>query len=283
MKNIILAFLVSTVLTSCALGQSEEYSFSNFKDTPSWDLAKAVSDDDAGKVKEILETTKVDVNYKDPEFQQTLLTLSIVNKRQNAFVALLKGGANPNGLVGEFKDSSPLICAIEHQDNCDTYYIENLLKYKANPNMEIKNPNNGYYFGNSFPLIVAVSQNAHNGESCLSIVKILVDKGADINCCVPDPDSELCEGVISECLTNSSIDILKYFVVDKNINIPDKVYARGEGDKKTMRVYSLSEALDLEDFKFDNVTDEMGIHHDMSKQKQAKNDILIYLKKTGKK
>ncbi|UPT70290.1 MAG: hypothetical protein M0D53_14485 [Flavobacterium sp. JAD_PAG50586_2] len=83
MKKILLLFILSLSLTSCASEfEMPGYRFTNFENTEIWDLAKAVSDDDDAKIRELIKLNKLQIDFKDPKYQQTLLTLSIVNKKK---------------------------------------------------------------------------------------------------------------------------------------------------------------------------------------------------------
>lgn len=278
MKKILILVIINLTITSCR-SQSElpGYSFSNFKNTKAWDLAKAVENNDSEKVREILTAKKVNVDFKDPEFKETLLSLAIVNQKQNAIIELLKAGANPNELLGDLKDETPFINAINYSQNCDLFYIKTLLKYGANPNLEIKNPEEGHYFENSFPLLVAIGKTDNNGDECLSVVKLLVENGANINSCYQNSMTEMCEGVINQCLSTKSMETLKYFVIEKKINIPEKVYIISGINKTTQKVYNLSEILNTDDYKFEDLTIN-GEKIERSKMRKVKSEILAYLK-----
>ena len=281
MKNILILLLIHLSLSSCAFeSEMPGYRFSNFENTKAWDLAKAVKDNSAERVKKILNSKKVNVDFKDPQFHETLLSLAVVNQKNNAIIELLKAGADPNELVGE-QDETPFINAIRFNENCDLFYVQTLLKYGANPNLEIHNPKMGYHFTNSFPLLVAINNLDNNGNSCLNLVKLLVNKGANMNSCYAQDYAEICEGVITESLTANNFEALKYFVIEKNIKIPDTVFIYGGIDKSTQKVYGLSEALKSEHFISEDFEDELGSHK-FTKERKIRDEILNYLDKNKK-
>ena len=277
MKNILILLTLTLSLNSCAFeSEMPGYDFNNFENTEAWNLAKAVNDNDAEKVREILKTKKINVDFKDPKFHETLLSLAVVNQKQNAIIELLKAGANPNELLGDLKDETPFTNAITYNEDCDIFYIKALLKYGANPNLEIKNPDEEHYFENSFPLLIAIGKTNNNGDECLSIIKLLVDSGANINCCYQNSMTEMCESVINQCLLTKSMETLKYFVIEKKINIPNKAYNIGGINKATQKVYTLTEILNTDDFKFEDMT--IGNEKlNRSKARNAKNEVLKYL------
>lgn len=269
------------LVNSCAFTQEEDgYNFDNFKETPLWELAQATRADDANKVQSLLKGKKVNLNYRDPLFKQTLLSLAIENNKRNAFLELLKAGADPNVFLGESNDETALVNAIIIQQNCDMYFIENLLMYGANPNLEIQNPNPEQHFDKSFPLLVAIGSRADNGNECVNIVRHLVDKGAKINVCYTNQVSGICEGVITECLRNNSMELLKYFVIEKKIEIPGVAYTRGGVDGPVIK-YSLEEILNTEDFEYNDI--KINKHEfDRSDMRKAKKEVLDYLKEMNK-
>lgn len=276
MKKAVILLHMLIFLQSCGFNlEKKPYNFDNFKDTQLWDLAQAVRSDDASEVREILKDKKIQVDLKDPIYHQTLLALAIQNSKRNAFLELLKAGANPNVLLGASEDSTPLIYGIQKVKGCDLYYVETMLKHGANPNLEIKNPNPGHVFFNSFPLFVAIE---HRSDYCLDLVKLLVDNGANINCCYKQSYSDFCEGVIATSLTLNDIETVRYFVIEKNITIPDTVIIIGELDKKTQEAFGLKEALNSKYFTFEDVKVD-GRTYDNSKSRKIKNEILEYLNK----
>ncbi|WP_395066618.1 hypothetical protein [Flavobacterium sp.] len=131
-----------------------------------------------------------------------------------------------------------------------------MLKYGANPNFEIINTNIESFFLNSFPLLVAIR---NDGNKCIETIKLLIEYGANIDCCYLNPMSQMCEGVIHECLTNNSMLLLRYFVIEKKIPLPNVVYIEGFNDKSTQKKFSLLQYLNLDDLKYKNTPSEAYI------------------------
>lgn len=281
MRKIILLLHILIVLQSCGFNlEQTAYNFDNFKDTPLWELAKAVREDDSNKIKRILKNNKLDIDFKDAKYKQTLLALSIQNDKRNAFLELLNMGANPNELLGEPSNASPFIYGIRNVENCDLFYVESMLKHGANPNLEIKNPNPEYYFSDSYPLLAAIGNTYNGGIECLDLVKLLVNNGADINCCYKDPDTNFCQGVLTKSLIQGCMETLKYFVIDKKIEIPDTVLITGS-EKLDLKAYGLKEELRSEHYKYEDFEMD-GEKHDRSKERKTRDEILEYLDKIEK-
>lgn len=149
-----------------------------------------------------------------------------------------------------------------------------MLKYGANPNLEIKNPNPGYYFESSYPLIVAVK------VGCIDLIKLLVNNGAKLNCFIKHEPTGLKEGVISSALYSDNMEALKYFVIEKKVQIPDTVMITGF-EKPDQKFYNLREILTSKEFEYEDFESETG-KHDRSNLRKTRDEILDYLDKIGK-
>lgn len=56
-----------------------------FKNTPVWELAQAVQNDNIKKIKEIVSKQDINLDYQEPRFGSTLLMLSIMNEQFKSF------------------------------------------------------------------------------------------------------------------------------------------------------------------------------------------------------
>lgn len=246
------------------------FEFKNFENTPLQELAIAVKTNNVEEIKVILKSKKIEIDLKEPVWQQTLLTLAIVNRKKEAFIELLKAGANPNILIGSGLNSTPFNESIREQKKGDFFYIKYLLKNGANPNLEIL-PNDGKSFDEYYPIFTAINKGVNNDDST-DLIKVLLSFGADINCCSPRPMNDSnCEGVIVQCLNLSCINYLRFFIIEKKIRIPKIAYVTGGINESSQLKYTLTEILNTEDFKF--------LENPSTRKKR--NEILEYLKKTG--
>lgn len=269
---------MTSTLNSCA-SDIRGFEFENFNGTPLSELAIAVKNNDSKEIKRIITENKVDINYKEPIFKQTLLTLAIVNRKKEAFIELLKGNSDPNIILGNSQNTSPLTIAILYQNNCNLYYIKELLEHGANPNLKII-PNDGKSFSDYYPLFTSIRKGI-NEDECTDVIKLLIEYDADVNCCSPRPMIDnMCEGVINECLTCDCMYFLRFFVIEKKIKIPKIVYVKGGINQDTQKEYSLFEILNTEDYKFEDFIQD-GEKVDRSDSRKIRNEILEYLKKTG--
>jgi len=267
MKYMIIILL--SILFSCS-SETEipGYQFDNFQNTPVWDLAKAVKENNVRKMKQIHESNLTNIDYKDPFYQKTLLALAIVNKKDMAFLELLKLGSNPNEIIGKKNEATPLLCALDFQENCNLFYIDALLKYGADPNLKIEHKDQDILFEGGIPLFHAIGKTDNNGGDCINVIDLLLKKGAKIDTCYNNPITQRCESIITKCLETDSMELLKYFIIEKKIEIPNIVYSTGGININTMKTYSLVEILNTEDFNYENYPTA----------KKAKDDILDYLK-----
>jgi ankyrin repeat protein len=141
-----------------------------FQDTPVWELAKAVWDEDTSAVKAIMLNDKVDINYQEERFGNTLLMLAVNNEHYYSSKALLELGADPN--VHDFYDGSSAI--LDAVNVKDTKFLELLLRFGADANdQEVGERREGNTIRYT-PLLKASAES-------LDKVKLLVEAGADIN------------------------------------------------------------------------------------------------------
>lgn len=144
-----------------------------YQDTPVWDLAKAVWDNDPKKVEQEVKKNPKILNYQDPLYGKTLLHLSIYNGQYKAFKELLKLGANPN-VYDSLHCTSPIIQACKYDED-RTKYVEGLIQYGANVNDVECLTGKEEQKTNRTALMYA--SNVGN----LKLVKLLIKNGAKVN------------------------------------------------------------------------------------------------------
>lgn len=144
-----------------------------FQNTPAWELAKAVEDENTKKIDKIVSENPEIINYQESKYGNTLLMLTIMNQQLKPFKALLKRGADVN-IHNTFDGTSSLIKACSSKFYNITF-VKMLIEYGADVNdVEIgeRRKENGTRFT---PLIAA----SRTGR--LDLVRFLVSKGADVN------------------------------------------------------------------------------------------------------
>lgn len=182
MRRFIILFSLSLCIISCNKIDRDSKVDKNkilagdyrlFQDTPAWNLAKAVWDNDVDKIDEEVKKNPGIINYQEKQYGNTLLHLSVYNDNYKGFKELLKLGGNPN-ISDSMQCSSPLIVACASFDD-KTKYAKELIKYRADVNYVECNTGKNEQKMYRTPLITA------SGRNHLDIVKLLVQNGAKIN------------------------------------------------------------------------------------------------------
>jgi len=205
------------------------FDFELFKNTPAYALAKAVERDDTANILKLALVNKINIDYQEQKFGNTLLMLSIVNKKNNSFKTLLKLGANPN-LKNNYSNNTAFLVAC---DFCDMLpnnieVLSELIHYGAVVNSiqvsdRVKKDGTVIHYS-STPLIEVTSNN------CNKAVRLLVENGADINKVLRDG-----YGAITYALLVDNLEAAKYFLIEKKANIPEYCLIRNKGEKNEIK------------------------------------------------
>jgi ankyrin repeat protein len=207
MKYFSLAVLI--LGTSC-MGQKEKPLGRDaliFKDTPVWEVALAIKDNDTARVRELLTSKpKSIIDFKEKYFGQTLLNWAVYSDKYIPAKILLEHGANPN-----IKASDSTTAVINAADKPTSDYLKLVLKHGGDVNT-IANIDSPQRIRT--PLIAA---SAHNLES----VKLLIDLGANANYIRRSRRGNIGgenveSALIAACLTGK-IDIVKYLLMDVKV------------------------------------------------------------------
>jgi ankyrin repeat protein len=262
MKNLILFVLIISLCSCNFEFELPGFRFSNFENTLNWDLAKAVRDNDVDEIKNLVIDGKFDIDYKEYKFGKTLLSLAMINNKKESFDCLLSLGADPNVLCGSHNAETPLMIGAEYADNCNTYYLEQLIKYGAEVSKEVDYFHNGSKVINA-PILFALENYDKNGHFCIDIAKLLCENGANINVAENVNDPNLPRGIVFKCLQAKNMIALRYFIIDLNIEIPRYVAEKGRD------YVTLQQLLSTNDFVFEHYNEN----------EKAKQDILNHLNK----
>jgi uncharacterized protein len=250
MMHYVLAILVFVSGTSCH--SSKENLLGNdyalFKETPVWELAQAVEEEDLEEIKKLVQEEKLDVNYPEPKYGNTLLMLTVLNQQYASCKTVLELGADPNQ-HNSYSGSSAIINAAEIQNYpTDTTFLKLLLSHGGNPNDEEVGPRKESNTTRLTPLLAACSgvmQNANPIEK----VKLLVGAGANVNY-----KNEFSGFALKEALLHENYDVALY-LLEKGADYNEMLFDRGafsEGGKKIYIADFLREqflSLDSEEYK----------------------------------
>ncbi|WP_437918736.1 ankyrin repeat domain-containing protein [Sphingobacterium sp. LRF_L2] len=192
------------------------FDFDLFKGTPGEKLANAVRDQSEKKIKEILSTSNISPDIREPIHGRTLLMLAIANNLEESVKFLLEAGADPNIRTGKAGGDvlTPMLLACNHiyrRRVCDLDVLETLIAYKGNVNDSVpKQFLNADYQSLNTPLLEACK------GDCLELVKLLVDNRADIN----NYDYREGIGPLSYAIMFNNLETLRYLIIDRKIKIP---------------------------------------------------------------
>ena len=157
-----------------------------FQNTPAWELAKAVEDENEDKINELINKDRKLLNYQEPIFGSTLLMLTIKNQQYKPFEVLLKNKASTK-IHDTYEGSSALIeaCSSKYYD---VKFAKLLLEYGANVNdVQVDIDNEGK---TRTPLMLA----SKTGKA--DLVELLIKKGADLNYQNKSKQSALSESIM---------------------------------------------------------------------------------------
>lgn len=208
-----------------------------FQNTPAWELAKALEDEGESKINELINKDKKLIDYQEPTFGSTLLMLTIKNQQYKSFEILLKNKASTK-IHDTYEGSSALIeaCSSKYYD---IKFPELLLEYGANVNdVQVDIEKEGKI---RTPLMVACK----TGK--LDLVKLLVEKGADLNYQNGYKQSALSESVMTDRYN------VAIYLIENSADYKQPIFYRLEEDKPMYLVDVLREdffELDTDEYKY---------------------------------
>lgn len=188
-----------------------------YQNTEAWSLAKAVDAEDVPKIKEEVTKNTVNVDYKDPRFGSTLLSIAIENSKYESVKTLLELGANPNS-EDSYRGTTPVIYAAS---NDNSKYLALLLKFKGNPNSFETAPIKEADKVRNTALVSALSYMIDNS---LEKVKMLVEAGADVNF----DNNGRTSTPLREAISMEKMDVALY-LLEKGADYKNKMYTMIDG------------------------------------------------------
>lgn len=237
MKCFILFYVCFTcsILNSCNGITSEDNLNGNdyalFKNTPVWELAKAVKTENIEEIKRIVREEKVNIDYQEERFGNTLLMLTVVNQHYNSCKTLLELGADPNK-HDHYTGSTALIDAagIENYDDDNTRFLKLLLAHGANPNEEETGERKEGNTTRKTPLLVACSD-VNQFVSPIEKVKVLVEAGANVN-----SKNEFGAFPLREALMHKHYDVVLY-LLQKGADYNEMLFDRSKFQSNGKKIY----------------------------------------------
>ncbi|HZX59327.1 MAG TPA: ankyrin repeat domain-containing protein [Mucilaginibacter sp.] len=198
-----------------------------FKGTPAWELAKAVQDEDTVKIKQEVSRNKSLLSFREPRFGQPLLSFAVMRSNYNSVKTLLELGADPN-MQSTYDGGSPLTEACKLglggfvHDGADPRYLELLLKYGANPNIEGHSKPSSADGDRDTPLPLTIACEEGNFD----YVKVLVNAGAKI-----DYSSKFGSLFFTAVAVGQNPDIVMY-LIEKGMDYKKPIFQSDDGKRK---------------------------------------------------
>jgi hypothetical protein len=203
-------FSTLLIFTSC-LAQKDKpvgRDVNVFRDSPAWDVALAIRDQDNDKVKSLLKGKPLSIiNFRDKYYGQSLLNWAVYRDNYESAKILIEAGADPN-LKG-YDSTSAVIHAADKAETSD--YLCLMLKYGGNPNSvaDIDAPQHL-----RTPLIAAAYKR-------LESVKMLIDAGANPNFIYRisrgNIGGETIQSALIYAFYGKKIDVVKFLIVETGV------------------------------------------------------------------
>ena len=190
-----------------------------FKNTPAWELVKAVDKENIAKINEIIKRKPDLVNYKEPIYGTTLLMRAISSEKYSSTKALLDHHANPNIIANT--GSSALFRAVSHswydsKASDDPKYLKLLLKHNGNPNLIYCAPK---VDKETSPIECGTSLLMHAVSRSFLKTRLLIEAGADIQY-----KTKTGKTASVVALMMKDIDAAYHLIVEKNADITAPYY-----------------------------------------------------------
>lgn len=254
--------LTSAITGACQSHQSISpgYDFGLFKNTPVQKLARAVEAEDTSAISKIVKADKPNIDFQESRFGETLLSLAILNYKVLSIEQLLKLGANPN-IKSPITGESPFLdfCKRSSRFSTSSETLQTLIKYGGDVNainlLEIKDTLETTHSNfNTALLYVCAYGN-------IATLRVLVDNGAKLDVYPIEGEGSL----ITNVLLADNFDMLKYFLIEKQLTIPGWCFVKYPGQASAKKM-TITDAL---------IEDELPSNPKRDKLKQ---DILEFLK-----
>lgn len=179
-----------------------------FENTPVWEVALAIRDQDNAKVKKLLKGKPLSfINFKEKYYGQSLLNWAVYRDNYESAKILVEAGADPN--LKRNDSTSAVIHAADKIETSD--YLKLMLKYGGDPNTvaDIDAPQHL-----RTPLMAAAFKRLEN-------VKILVNAGADPNFIYKmkrgNIGGEIIQSALIYAFYGKRIDVVEYLLVETKV------------------------------------------------------------------
>ncbi len=253
LKWLIISIMLCS-LSACSQNKGPGYGWDLFKNTPNWELAQALKQEDSSKIKELLKNSSININFQESVFGQTLLHLAIGNDELISTRILLENGAKVN--IRDSDDASAIHEASEYprlRKNA-VPILSLVIRFGAKVNDTLIDVKRGH---DTVAFEVPLMEAANN----LPCAKLLLENGAS-----PYFKAYGGYGPWTLMLSDNIFDgiyVAKYIIIDKGMLIPNPITSTINPEKPGDIFYFLH-----------------GKDYGGDKEKQrARQDIIDYLKR----
>ncbi len=199
---------------SCQTSPANGFNTRLFKNTPIYQIAKAIAKQDTLSIEEMIRKNPTLISFQEPKFGESLLDFAVINDKINSVEKLLMLGSDPN-LRSPIDNSTPFLDACRYSGslvNSDEI-IALLVKHGAEVN------SSQFDTAHDETKITALKLACYHGK--LKTVQILVDNGANLTSYPSNEGSLVCAALLTD-----KLDIVKYLLLDKKLPTPWFVASR---------------------------------------------------------
>ncbi len=251
-ESFIIAIMFLFSNGSCQTSPASGFNTRLFKNTPVYQIAKAIAKQDTLSIEEMLKKNPTLISYQEPRFGESLLEFAVITDRIHAVEKLLNLGSDPN-LRSAIDNSTPFLTACRYSGslvNSDEI-IDLLIKHGAKVN------SSQFDTAHDETKITALKLACYHGK--LRTVQTLVDNGANLTGYPSNEGSLVCAALLTD-----KLDIIKYLLLDKKLPVPEYCVIREQGSKFEKKVTMI------------DLLNEHDYSNDVKKQK-LKEELLSFL------
>lgn len=188
-----------------------------FKGTQTYELAKAVMNQNESKIKKICTSNPEAMYGCDEELNYTVLHFAILYKKFKSAKALLEAGMSPD-VQSATSGETPLYLA--SAGSIDFKFFKLLIDYGANPEIGTKYLENHVFTTGGTPLMKLPTMYVPAKKNNMAKAKYLIEvAGADVNTTDADGNTAAIEALIIK-----DLEMASYFICDLKADVTKPYY-----------------------------------------------------------